>query len=108
MWRPRSACTACRATGALIVAPQGNRVHRGVLGAMQAGFIAVPLAVPVPGLHDERPAPWSPTPRPSVVLTTTGVHIAAQYVDDGAAVIAAIAVDTMGSGRRTHDRHEIP
>lgn len=81
---------------ALIVAPQGLDFIVAFLGAMQAGFIAVPLAVPVPGSHDERLSAVVTDTSPSVVLTTTGVFdIAAQYVDDGAAVIAAIAVDTM-------------
>ena len=34
---------------ALIVAPQGLPYIVGFLGAMHAGFIAVPLSVPVPG-----------------------------------------------------------
>lgn len=81
---------------ALIVAPQGLDFIVGFLGAMQAGFIAVPLAVPVPGSHDERLGAVVTDTSPTVVLTTSGVFdIAAQYVDDGAAVIAAIAVDTM-------------
>ena len=62
----------------------------------RAGFIAVPLAVPVPGSHDERLGAVVTDTSPTVVLTTSGVFdIAAQYVDDGAAVIAVIAVDTL-------------
>lgn len=81
---------------ALIVAPQGLPFIVAFLGAMQAGFIAVPLAVPVPGSHDERLGAVVTDTSPAVVLTTTDVFdIAAQYVDDGAAVIAAIAVDTL-------------
>mgnify|MGYP003607914007 CR=1 FL=1 len=81
---------------ALIVAPQGLSFIVAFLGAMQAGFIAVPLAVPVPGSHDERLSAVVTDTSPAVVLTTSGVFdIAAQYVDDGAAVIAVIAVDTL-------------
>lgn len=81
---------------ALIVAPQGLEFVVAFLGAMQAGFIAVPLAVPVPGSHDERLSAVVTDTSPTVALTTTGVFdIAAQYVDDGAAVIAVIAVDTL-------------
>ncbi len=81
---------------ALIVAPQGLAFIVAFLGAMQAGFIAVPLAVPVPGSHDERLGAVVTDTSPTVVLTTSGVFdIAAQYVDDGAAVIAVIAVDTL-------------
>ena len=39
---------------ALIIAPQGLPYIVAFLGAMQAGFIAVPLSAPVPGSHDER------------------------------------------------------
>lgn len=81
---------------ALIVAPQGLDFVVAFLGAMQAGFIAVPVAVPVPGSHDERLSAVVTDTSPAVVLTTSGVFdIAARYVDDGAAVIATIAVDTV-------------
>jgi fatty acid CoA ligase FadD21 len=81
---------------ALIVAPQGLDFVVAFLGAMQAGFVAVPQAVPVPGTYDERLSAVVTDTSPAVVLTTSGVFdIAAQYVDDGAAVIAVIAVDTV-------------
>ncbi len=81
---------------ALIVAPQGLAYIVAFLGAMQAGFIAVPLSVPVPGSHDERISAVVTDTSPTVVLTTSAVfEVAAQYVDDGAAVIAVIAVDTL-------------
>ena len=87
---------------ALIVAPQGLDFIVAFLGAMQAGFIAVPLAVPVPGSHDERLSAVVTDTSPTVVLTTSGVFdIAARYVDDGAAVIAVIAV----TGSATLSRH---
>ena len=37
-----------------ILAPQGLEYIVGVLGAMEAGFIAVPLSAPQFGAHDER------------------------------------------------------
>jgi fatty acid CoA ligase FadD21 len=81
---------------ALIIAPQGLAYIVAFLGAMQAGFIAVPLSVPVPGSHDERVGAVVTDTSPTVVLTTSAVfEVAAQYVDDGAAVIATIAVDTL-------------
>ncbi|GAY16412.1 AMP-binding protein [Mycobacterium sp. shizuoka-1] len=81
---------------ALIIAPQGLEYVVAFLGAMQAGFIAVPLSVPVPGSHDERVSAVVTDTSPTVVLTTSTVfEVAAQYVDDGAAVIATIAVDTL-------------
>ncbi|WP_167107634.1 AMP-binding protein [Mycobacterium sp. DL592] len=81
---------------ALIIAPQGLPYVVGFLGAMWAGFIAVPLSVPVAGSHDERVSAVVTDTSPAVVLTTAAVaDIAAQYVDDGAAVIAVIAVDML-------------
>ena len=37
-----------------ILAPQGLEYIVGFLGALEAGFIAVPLSVPLFGAHDER------------------------------------------------------
>ncbi len=70
------------------------------LGAMQAGFIAVPLSVPVPGSHDERVSAVVADTSPAVVLTTSAVaHLATQYVDDGAAMIAVVSVDNLDLDR---------
>lgn len=81
---------------ALIVAPQGLDYIVAFLGAMQAGFIAVPLSVPVAGSHDERVSAVVTDTSPTVALTTgPAFDITAQYVDDGAAVIAVIAVDAL-------------
>ncbi len=94
---------------ALIVAPQGLSYIVAFLGAMHAGFIAVPLSVPVPGSHDERISAVVTDTSPTVVLTTSAVFdIAAQYVDDGAAVIAVIAVDTLDLDGRPGIAPEIP
>lgn len=81
---------------ALIVAPQGLPYIVAFLGAMHAGFVAVPLSVPVPGSHDERISAVVTDTSPALVLTTAACYdIAASYIDDGAAVIAVIAVDTL-------------
>lgn len=94
---------------ALIVAPQGLDYIVAFLGAMQAGFIAVPLSVPVPGSHDERISAVVTDTSPTVVLTTSAVFdIAAQYVDDGAAVIAVIAVDTVDLDAEPRISPDIP
>lgn len=94
---------------ALIVAPQGLAFIVAFLGAMQAGFIAVPLAVPVPGSHDERLSAVVTDTSPTVVLTTTGVFdIAARYVDDGAAVIAVISVDTLDLDAEPSESPPVP
>ncbi|MGU3498292.1 fatty-acid--AMP ligase [Mycobacterium sp. C31M] len=81
---------------ALIIAPQGLPYIVAFLAAMQAGFIAVPLSVPVPGSHDERTSAVVTDTAPSVVLTTAALFdIAAQYVDDGAAMTAVVSVDSL-------------
>jgi long chain fatty acid CoA FadD26 len=54
-----------------ILAPQGLEYLVGVLGALAAGFIAVPLSVPLPGVHDERVAGALKDCLPSAVLTTS-------------------------------------
>lgn len=56
-----------------IVAPQGLDYIVGFLGAIQAGFIAVPLSVPQFGAHDERVSGALGDCAPSAVLTTSDV-----------------------------------
>ncbi|BDE13797.1 MULTISPECIES: AMP-binding protein [Mycobacterium] len=58
---------------ALILAPQGLEYIAGFLGALQAGFIAVPLTVPYGGAHDERTISVLADTSPSVLLTTSAV-----------------------------------
>jgi fatty acid CoA ligase FadD21 len=64
---------------AVILAPQGLPYIVSFLGAMQAGFIAVPLSVPSPGAHDERVSAVLEDTSPAVVLTVSAI---AQTVDD--------------------------
>ncbi|MGB8403074.1 MAG: AMP-binding protein [Mycobacterium sp.] len=94
---------------ALIIAPQGLAYIVAFLGAMQAGFIAVPLSVPVPGSHDERVSAVVTDTSPAVVLTTAAVfEVAAQNVDDGASMTAVITVDTLDLDAQTSVSTEIP
>ena len=58
---------------AAILAPQGLEYVIGFFGAIQAGFIAVPLSVPQPGQHDERVASALGDCSPAAVLTTSAV-----------------------------------
>ena len=58
---------------AVILAPQGLDYVVGFLGAMQAGFIAVPLSVPFGGAHDERTISVMSDTTPAVILTTSAV-----------------------------------
>src|ERR1700739_537049 len=61
---------SCGASGdrVAILAPQGLEHIVGVLGAMEAGFIAVPLSAPQFGAHDEGVL----VPPGSIPITTSG------------------------------------
>jgi long-chain fatty acid adenylase/transferase FadD26 len=67
--------SACGSPGdrAAIVAPQGLEYVVGVLGALAAGFIAVPLSVPVHGVHDERVSAALKDSSAAAILTTSAV-----------------------------------
>ena len=56
-----------------ILAPQGLEYIVGVLGAMTAGFIGVPLSVPLSGTHDERVSATLKDSSPAAILTTSEV-----------------------------------
>ena len=56
-----------------ILAPQGLEYIVGFLGALEAGFIAVPLPVPQFGAHDERASAALRDSSPVAMLTTSAV-----------------------------------
>lgn len=58
---------------AVILAPSGLDYVAAFLGALQAGFIAVPLSVPRFGHHDERVSAALRDCAPAVILTTSAV-----------------------------------
>jgi long-chain fatty acid adenylase/transferase FadD26 len=58
---------------AAIIAPHGLDYIVAFLGALQAGFIAVPLSVPQLGSHDERVSSTLKDCLPAVILTTSSV-----------------------------------
>jgi acyl-CoA synthetase (AMP-forming)/AMP-acid ligase II len=58
---------------AAILAPQGLDYIVAFLGALQAGFIAVPLPAPQVGIHDERISSALRDSLPTVILTTSSV-----------------------------------
>jgi long chain fatty acid CoA FadD26 len=62
----------CGSTGdrAALLAPQGLDYIVAFLGALQAGFIAVPLSVPQFGAHDKRVSSALRNCAPAVILTT--------------------------------------
>ncbi|MEN4401219.1 AMP-binding protein [Mycolicibacterium senegalense] len=83
---------------AVILAPQGLEYVIAFLGSLQAGFIAVPLSVPMGGVHDERVSAVLTDCRPSVILTTSPsapavTEYAVQQGDSEAP--AVISVDTL-------------
>jgi long-chain fatty acid adenylase/transferase FadD26 len=65
----------CGSSGdrAAILAPHGLDYIAAFLGALQAGFIAVPLSVPQYGIHDERVSSAIRDAQPIVLLTTSAV-----------------------------------
>jgi acyl-CoA synthetase (AMP-forming)/AMP-acid ligase II len=83
---------------AVILAPQGLEYVISFLAALQAGFIAVPLSVPMGGVHDERVSAVLGDCRPSVILTTSPstADVTEYAVRQGdCAEPAIIAVDTL-------------
>ncbi len=58
---------------AVVVAPQTLDYLVGFLGALQAGLIAVPLSMPIPGQHDERITAVMRDAAPTVILTTSAI-----------------------------------
>ena len=101
---------------AVILAPQGLDYVVAFLGALQAGQIAVPLAVPLGGVSDERVSSVLRDALPSVVLTTSSVaETVRQYVksQSGESPPSIVEVDLLdfdtatGSGPRAQNRPSI-
>ena len=97
---------------AVILAPQGLDYIIGFLGALEAGLIAVPLAVPTGGVLDERVASVMIDTEPAVVITTSAVvDGVTEYVkpENGKAAPTIVQADLLeldaprgsGSGRRS-------
>ena len=89
---------------AVILAPQGLAYIVALLGAMQAGLIAVPLPVPAVGSRDDRITAVLTDTEPTVVLTTSAVApLLSEHQPDGAGAPAVtpavtpavIAVDSL-------------
>lgn len=101
---------------AVILAPQGLDYIVAFLGALEAGFIAVPLSVPTVAVHDERVTAVLRDAAPSVILTTSAV---AQDVAPYPGMIADLSAPTIieidsldldsagESGGLPHDRPDI-
>lgn len=81
---------------AVILAPQGLPYILAFLGAIQAGLIAVPLAVPQPGSQDERVAAVLADTTPTVILTTSvAAATVNDYLQQPESPTAVIAVDAL-------------
>jgi long chain fatty acid CoA FadD26 len=83
---------------AAILAPQGLEYITAFMGALQAGFIAVPLPVPQFGIFDERVSAALRDCSPSVILTTSSsVDEVLKYrrPQNGCAETAVIEIDSL-------------
>ena len=83
---------------AAILAPQSLEYIVAFFGALEAGFIAVPLPVPLLGAHDERVSGALRDCAASVVLTTSDtVGVIAEYArgDGGNRAPAIIEIDSL-------------
>ncbi len=80
---------------AVILAPQGLDYVVAFLGAMQASRIAVPLAVPLGGVSDERVNSVLCDAMPSVVLTTSAVLATVGEYVSAQSDATIVAVDSL-------------
>ena len=83
---------------AAVLAPQGLEYVIGFLGAIAAGFIAVPLSVPQTGQHDDRVSSALGDCAPTAVLTTSAVVDAVrQYAQAqaGQGAVRVIEIDAL-------------
>jgi long-chain fatty acid adenylyltransferase FadD28 len=98
---------------AVILAPQGFDYIAAFLGALQAGFYAVPLPVPQPGAHDDRVSSVLEDTSPSVILTTSDdVANVIEYAQpqNGGPAPAIVQVDLLdlNAPRRARGRSRWP
>jgi fatty acid CoA ligase FadD28 len=96
----------CGSTGdrAVIMAPQGLDYIVAFLGALHAGQIAVPLALPLGGVRDERVSSLLRDSSPAVVLTTSvAAETVAGYVNSqsGGPNPSVVEVDLLDLDART-------
>jgi acyl-CoA synthetase (AMP-forming)/AMP-acid ligase II len=81
---------------AVIVAPQGLDYIAAFLGALEAGWIAVPLSVPQQGDHDERIRSVLADSTPSAVLVTSAaVNRVRPYLRGDTCRAELIAIDAL-------------
>ena len=97
---------------AAILAPQSLDYIVGFLGALEAGFVAVPLPEPMLGVHDERATAVLRDCTPTVVLTTSsavaGVVPALAAVSGRPAVVEVDALDLVSPAAPFQGPRELP
>ncbi len=99
---------------AVVLAPQGLDYVVAFLGSMHAGVIAVPLSVPVPGIHDQRVTAVLRDASPSVILTASslegqmGSYAVAQGDHPAPTVLAVDSLDLDTRRRSTANRETPP
>ncbi len=96
----------CGSTGdrAVIMAPQGLDYIVAFLGALHAGQVAVPLAIPLGGVSDERVSSVLRDSSPTIVLTTSAAaETVAGYVksQSGGPNPSVVEVDLLDLDART-------
>ncbi len=97
----------------VVLAPQGLDYVVAFLGTMHAGVIAVPLSVPMAGIHDQRVSAVLRDASPSVILTTTAVEaeVSTYAVSQGEGptpVIIAVDSLDLDTRRRTAANRDTP
>ena len=98
---------------AVVLAPQGLDYVVAFLGSMRAGVIAVPLSVPVAGIHDQRVTAVMCDASPSFILTTTALEgqvLPYAVPQGGERAPAVLAVDSLDldSRRRSPANRDAP
>jgi len=95
-----------------ILVPQGLHYISAFLGALEAGFVAVPLSVPQFGIHDERVSAAVRDAQPVVLLTTSGAaDDVAKYAQPRAGQPAPFVIEIDGlesNSPRSFDSNDQP
>ncbi|HYO02782.1 MAG TPA: AMP-binding protein [Mycobacterium sp.] len=98
---------------AVVLAPQGLDYVVALLGSMHAGVIAVPLSVPMAGIHDQRVTAVVRDASPSVILTASSLEgqvapYAVAQGDHSAPTVLAVDSLDLDTRRRSTANHETP
>jgi long-chain fatty acid adenylyltransferase FadD28 len=97
----------------VVLAPQGLDYVVAFLGSLRAGVIAVPLSVPMAGIHDQRVSAVMRDASPSFILTTTALeaqvipYAVSQGGDRAATVLAVDSLD-LDTRRRSPANRDTP